>query len=35
MFSRMTPPDEWNRKMIRDMRFADRLRIYRMVHVTL
>jgi O-methyltransferase involved in polyketide biosynthesis len=35
MFSRMTLPGDSDRKVIRDIRIADFLRIYRMVHVTL
>ena len=35
MFSRMTPHDEWGKKIIRDIRIADFLGFYRMIHVTL
>jgi O-methyltransferase involved in polyketide biosynthesis len=35
MFSRVAPKDEWDQKLIKDMRIADFLRMYRMVHVTL
>lgn len=35
MFSRIAPRDEWGKKLIRDLRIADFLGIYRMIHVTL
>jgi O-methyltransferase involved in polyketide biosynthesis len=35
MFSRITLPSDLNRKIARDIRIADFLRIYRMVHVAL
>ena len=35
MFSRKTLPGDVDKKVARDIRIADLLRIYRMVHVTL
>ncbi|MCP4658635.1 MAG: hypothetical protein GY856_24760, partial [bacterium] len=35
MFSRVPIKDDWSKKMIRDMKIADLLRMYNMVHVQL
>jgi cell division GTPase FtsZ len=33
MFSRLPKKADWNKKLVRDMRIADVLRLYNMVHI--
>ncbi len=35
MFSRVPIKEDWSKKLIRDIKIADRLRLYNMVHVQL